>query len=580
MRRIVFESGSRDRIRQAKALSSDGSLSRTTLFVSLLILVASPFLLSYDFSKSNLWYYDFLSMNAYTIWFLIAVTIAVVALSWKNRGPPLLIVIVVALLFSVAEIAVNYPMIWRDVYLHGSACLEILEKGRIVETYDPYPQSNPGYFLLWSITSLVTGLQLFPSNLLLLLPVAVILLVVVCIAIFRRLSLRKEYANAAGLFAFLVMNFNTNEFMFVHFNTRLLSILLVLAFVLLLLAARRSPAQSAALLLTYTSLVIAHPLNSLLVIVFLGAFLFIRFDRSTRSISLLFFCIVIYMLWSVYLSITTVAELGKLLLDFLGGIKSSAEVAYGWLPTAPRAEPAFGILLGTYYKLLLIVLASLSLFSAVLLRRQRHARFLFVYLLSVSVLFGAAFLMGLGDIALDRGILFASVAFAGLPIMICASRWEHQVGPGLKRRLLLFTLITVLIVPQFVFAHQLPMVRYERVGSIDSTMVFVSTHRAHRSIAAIGDFPYYYCYYEPTFKDYRILWYSDWNSLNDVNYLFANNTQSLKIIDYKNIIDWGAILRHADSYEQAFIQWHTLVTANVDGDYGRIYSNGYETTYA
>jgi hypothetical protein len=516
-------------------------------------------------------------MNSNTIWFLVAVTIAVAVVSWRNRGVALLMLIVVVLLFSVAEIAINYPMIWRDVYLHGSSCIEIIEKGRIVDTWNPYPQSNPGFFLLWSITSIVTGLQLFPSNLFLLLPLCVILLALAIVAIFRRLSLKREYANSAALLAFLVMNFNTNEFVFAHFNTRLLSFLLSLTFFLLLLATKRSAVQMAALLVIYTTLVISHPLNSLLVVILLGVLMFVRVPRVTPGISLLFSCIVIYLSWSSYISIVAVA--GKLLLDFVGGMKFAAEIAYGWSPTAPRPEPAFGILLGVYYKVLLVVLGSLSLLSAVLLRRQRYARFLFAYLLSVSVLYGTTFFLGLGDIAVNRGILFATVPLSGLPIMMCASRWERHPNRGLRRKLVLFTLIIVLIVPQFVFAHELPLARYERVGSMDATLRFIFDHRDNRSIAAIGDVPIYYCFYEPTFTDYRILWRSEWQSLREVNSFFANNTDSLKVIDYKNIIDWGAILRHDGSYQQALREWDTEVSAKIDGQYLRVYSSGYEAIY-
>ena len=114
---------------------------------------------------------------------------------------------------------------------------------------------------------------------------------------------------------------------------------------------------------------------------------------------------------------------------------------------------------------------------------------------------------------------------------------------------------------------------------MDATLTFVSSHRDHQPIAAIGDVPIYYSFYEPTFTDYRILWRSDWVSLDEVNGFFANNTDSLKVMDYKNIIDWGAILRHDSSYQQAFHDWDTEVSAKIDAQYDRVYSCGYQTIY-
>ena len=268
--------------------------------------------------------------------------------------------------------------------------------------------------------------------------------------------------------------------------------------------------------------------------------------------------------------------MGKLLLDFVGRdevlrrdcirlVTNRAETrASFWDPARCLLQSAVG-------RLGLALAAVCGSAEA-----SKICKFLFAYLLSVLVLYGATFFLGLGDIAVNRGILFASVALAGLPIMMCASRWERHLNRGLKRKLLLFTLIIVLIVPQFVFAHDLPLARYERVGSMDATMRFVFDHRDNRSIAAIGDVPIYYCFYEPTFTDYRILWRSEWQSLSEVNSFFANNTDSLKVIDYKNIIDWGAILRHDGSYQQALREWDTEVSAKIDGQYVRVYSSGYK----
>jgi hypothetical protein len=260
----------------------------------------------------------------------------------------------------------------------------------------------------------------------------------------------------------------------------------------------------------------------------------------------------------------------------------SLETISGWSPMMAKPQPFFGVALGTYYKLLLIALGVLSVYSAIRLRMQRNVRFLAAYLLAVLILYGTSFYV-LTDIAVNRGIILASVPLAGLPIMLCRSVTGKHLNRGLRRKALVASIV-VLAIPQFILLHQLPLARYQRVGSIDVTLSFVLDHRNGKPVASLGDFPLYYCFYEPFFKNYHNFAfdnYPGWDSLDSIVTFFDTSpNESLKMLDYRKIVDWGAILGHSNSYNQALDKWHLEVYGKLDQRYNRIYSTTFETIYA
>jgi len=201
-------------------------------------------------------------------------------------------------------------------------------------------------------------------------------------------------------------------------------------------------------------------------------------------------------------------------------------------------------------------------------------------LLAVAVLFGASFFAGLGDISLNRGILFGCVALAGFVSIL----HKGITNLHMKRRWVgksLAILIVILIIPLYVFVHELPVARYERVGSHDETLTFIMNTRGTHGITSIGDFPIYYSYYEPFYEGYHNFGdFQNWQSLSQITSFFASPNNDLKLVDQRNIVDWGAIIGHTNTYNEALSQWDSQVYPELDQHYNRVYSSSFETIYS
>jgi len=513
-------------------------------------------------------------MNPNLLEFVLILTIVTILTAWKSKDLRFPSLIAIVFVFSIAEVFTNYPMVWRDVYLHGSAAKGIIEQGHIADTWNAYPQTNPGFFLLSTVFTLVTGLDLIPSNLLILLPVAIVLLVVMLVTIYRRLSIGLPYV--ATLLAFLLMNFNTNEFTFVHFNTRLLSLVYVLLFLLLFLA---KPERKNVVLLFVVNfaLVITHPLNSLVPMAFLTIYWISERKRSQRGPLLALSCIMFNAAWLIYFSATLLATgFGSFL-----NLQYAASTVQGWSPALARPMPLFGSFLSTYYKVLVVTLTLISLYAAVKFRKETRIRILAVYLLSIALVYGLSFLSALKDISVNRGIMAASVSIAALPIMLFvgAKQRARYFGKNWKRYVVIGA-VAALIVPNFIFVHELPVARYLSVGSIDSTCSFILNYRDGRDLVSLGDFPIYYCYYEPFYKDYVNLGFNGWTNLTTIaDFMIQSPNHSLKILDYRKVIDWGAILGNSNTYSEALEEWNAEVYERMDSVHNVVYSNGFETIY-
>jgi hypothetical protein len=516
-------------------------------------------------------------MNSNVFWFLLLVTSVTAVIAWKKAALGLPSVIAIVLLFSAVEVATNYPMIWRDVYLHGSAVKGILDIGHIANTWDAYAATYPGFFLLWSTISLVTGIQLFPSNLLLLLPVVVVLLAIILVLVYRRLSV--SLSTGAALLAFLLMNFNQNEFTFIHFNTRLLSLVFVLLFILLFLNKTGGAARIVGLIVVYGALVISHVLNSLVPVVFLAVYWLFERKRQHSEPFLVLSCASIYVAWNAYFGFPL---LKQAFMNF-ANINLSLETAVGYSPAVVgNSKPLFGTLLGDYYKVFLVILMLISIYSIIKLRSQQRTRILSYYLLSILFIYGVTF-FSLRDISVNRGIVFASLSLAALPLILLTSskRIDLDLLKHKTRVRAIIVLIVLLAIPQFMFVHELPLARYGSVESIDATSRFLVSYRNGQSLVSLGDFPIYYCFYEPFYKGYNNLGFSGWKSLaNITDFLLAGQKDaSLRIVSYNQIVDWGCILGHADSYNESSRQWNAEVYGKLGACFNRIYDNGFGTIF-
>jgi hypothetical protein len=199
----------------------------------------------------------------------------------------------------------------------------------------------------------------------------------------------------------------------------------------------------------------------------------------------------------------------------------------------------------------------------------------------VLFIYGVTF-FSLRDISVNRGIIFASLSLAALPLILFTSGKQTYLNllKHKTRVQMALVLIVFLAIPQFVLVHELPLATYGRVKSIDAACCFIMSYRNGQSLVSLDSFPVYYCFYEPFYKGYNNLGFSGWNSLaNITDFLLAGQDASLRIVSYSQIVDWGCILGHADSYNELFRQWDTEVYGKLDPRLNRIYSNGFETVF-
>jgi hypothetical protein len=548
-------------------------VSRAFMLIPFLMLAVFPLIGTYNPANSTLWYYDFLSMNSRIIWFLVLTVCVVLTLSVSKDDLPLSSLFVIVLSFSIVEVWSNYPMLWRDVFLHGSAVKGIIQQSHIENTWLSYPQTQPGFFLLWAMTTIVTGSGIFESNLLLLLPLGTVFLVTLLVLTFRALHIQTP--NAGALFAFLLMNFNLNEYMFVHFNTRLLSLIYVIMFMLLFIKTRDGLGKSILLVLTNGALVISHVLNSLLPIAFLAVYWVIARKQVPQKFSLFLSCATVYFTWNIYEAYSLLGIGLSTLLSYYY-LRVAFDVAFGWLPSGATTQPFYGPIVTDYYKGLLVFLGVACLYVTIVYRNHKPTRILAAYLLSALIVYGISFFSILTWISAHRGIIFGSVALAGLPVMFLSI---SKTGLRKWKRRMLIILLLVMVVPHFVLVHEQPYARMLNTTSVGATASFLVTHRAGQTITTANDFPFYYSFYEPFYYGYDSFDLTHATAITNVTD-FMNNNAGLKVLDYSQVLDWSLTYGHAASFDDGMSVWYSNVYLPLDQHQNRVYSTSYETIYS
>jgi hypothetical protein len=503
-------------------------------------------------------------MNQNVLWFVIVVVAVTIISVYKTDDISFASLLAVVLLFSVVELYTNYPLIWRDIFLHGSAVKAINEQAYIGGAWWKYPETNPGFFLLWSIFTITTSMDIVQSNIFVLLPAASILLVILILCIFRRLSIRA--ANAATLLAFLLTNFNTNEFMYMHFNTRLLAFVYVLLFLSIFLR-RGHLGATIGLLLTGISLITSHILISLVPIVFVGLMLFSRL-RSSVSRMLFLSLASVYGMWNLYIGQNLLAS----------GLESLFNVYYLQLalgfsaqysPLVAKSEPFFGSILTTYYKILLVILALISVYCVVRYRKETMVATTWAYLLAVAIVFGLSFFSVLTWISVDRGVIMISIALAALPALLFMKK---DTGSRHWTRKLFVVLILLLIVPQFVLVHEPSVVVWGSESSSQQMYSFLVDHRGGQDLASLSDFPISYAYFEPFYQGYQYISVRNLNQEGNVTRFFLTRSENtLKIVDRRR--DVGYV------QPDAYAQWNYAVYSKLDQQFNVVYNSGFETIY-
>lgn len=537
-------------------------------YIPLFVVLTYPLFCTYNFSNSTLASYDFLSMNGNVLWFvLIVVGVTIIGL-YRKDDISFASLLAIVLLFSLVELYTNYPsLIWRDVFLDGSAVKGIAQRGYVGGAWLTYPQTQPGFFLLWTIFTVTTGMDVIQSNLFVLLPVTLILSIALIRFVCRKLSINR--ANSVTLFAFLLMNFNTNEFMFMHFNTRLLAFVYVLVFMLFFLL-REGRTASIALLTTGLSLIISHILVSLVPIAFVALTLFSRLKPFASRMWLFVSLAALYFAWNSYVgqSLLSVGITGLFNVYY---IQLALEITSRYSPLQAKPEPFFGFLLRGYDKILLVILGIASAYSALKSMNETWFKVMWNYFLAVLFVFGLSFFV-LTWISVDRGVLFISIALAALPSMFLLKRVNSDRN-GWKRKLFVLAIV-LLIIPQYILVHEPSAAIWGTNPSSQQTYSFVLNLRGGQQIASLGDFPLSYTFFEPFYQGYQILNGQYVNQTGDVTNFFLTRPENvLKIVDQTR--DFGSLQPDVLAQSGSAV----YVYSKLDQRFNIVYSNGFETIY-
>jgi hypothetical protein len=556
----------------------------------LVLALLYPAICPYDLSRSTLWYYDFLSMNPNVIWFTLLLAILVALAAWSNGDIPLPSLFAVILVFSGMEVLTNYPAIFSvDVYLHGSAVRGIIALGRIGNTYDVYPQNNPGVFLLWSALTMITGADVRFTNVVLLLPACAALMMLLVFIFFRQL--RVSLPGSATLLTILLLNYGDNEQSLLLFNTKIYSLILILAIFLVFFVRDRGTDQRSGLvtlLLLYPALVIMHPLNSLIVGVFVVLYGIMKMERTRHAVGVFLLCAAIYCAWNSFVAVTWFGE-GLYAFVHEMNFALTLDLANRWVPTATSGEPLFGVILTTYYKALLCALGLCLAYCVLRFRKDRRVRVLTANFVAVASVYALLFFVATSFTAggpwtsVNRGIWLGSFSLAGGAVVALLPR---SISRRSRRTLAFVMIVALLIFPHVVLVHRDSLAMEGNVQPRDNASVFIYDHRNGQHIVTTGDFNYYYSFYDPFFRGYTILGLGimypppvETNSLGGIlHFLTAQERGSIVVIDSKDVEVW-AISGHAHSYSESSTAWNNNVFTKIDLQLNRIYCNGLQRLY-
>lgn len=555
------------------------SLSLRCAYFSVVFLLLTYALLGkYDVSKSTFWYYDFLSMSPNILYYLVALVSSIAVATYLRGRFKLFPLLVIVLIFSIEALS-NFPLILaRDVYLHGSGVRVIVEEARLAEAWQKYPTTHPGTFLLWATVKLVTGMDIKLSNLMILLPTTILLLPSLLVIFYKKIGLNKNAIYQIVLLAFLLMNNQGTELTFIHFNTRLYSLNILILILLVLMEARKTKREGILSYVLMFCLTISHILTSLIPIAFVF-FLWLFEDRRKLEYfgtPLLF--TVIYLTWNISMAI-----------DIFGfGLQSFStyffqSLALGviaQIPNVPGYVPFFGVVLKTYYKGLIAVLALISVYAVLRMRNNRRIRRLSYLLLSIPLIYGTALFSAALVNSIDRALMVAAIVLA--PLSYFALTLKPISILKKSRLLILSLLILVMVIPHFTLVHEDAFAR-ANVEPLDACCKFLSENRHSQAIVTVGDFRIYYCYYEPKFEWYITMDIYEQglstgrHSLSDItNLMFENETSAIRVLDFRNVMDWSFM---SPSYTEARIAWAIDVYQPIESCYNKIYDNGFETLY-
>lgn len=569
--------------------------TRTLIYKEMLLILLAVLLLSilslnlrYDFSRLHgTLYYDVLlylpqpAIPILAIFIFVSVS-ALLVDSFQSR-----LRLVWALFIPsiyILEVLVNYPNIWaRDVYLHGQIW-EIDIYGNLQSIHDLYPKEDPGFFLtLYGVYKILGLNNTIVANLFVLYPALMLTLVLFIYVVSYHILEDRTSSLIATLLAFNLTQFNRNELTFVHANTRLYSLVILLFALYSILPLREDRRPLMMLTLASVTLAISHPLFQLVVPATLLFILVLGIiwkgpeskRLQSRNIALCFLIVAgtvsVWNIWNYYNYF------------FRIGVNSFFNYMYhimGWdlvthSLTIREPIPLIGLILRNYYKvtitlvtLVVVVYIVWGLFKGELTREE-------IFVASFSLAIAVTFLTTIFSASLGNSIDRALISFP-IPVSILFTRIIQSFLSRHKMNVVMKTvLITSLLTTTFggyLLVHETPVLD-ARTAPLNDASLFLIINRngkeAGSHITVTSPYGIYFSYFDPAswVKVERM------DLINNLSEATKNllETSGIRVIDIRSAIIWGG--RYNDLY-RALNEFYILVVTPLNKHCDLIYDNG------
>jgi hypothetical protein len=562
---------------------------RVSLLIILDVLLLSilGFNIMYDFSKlHSTVYYDFLSyvsVLAIPMLLLVAFFNIIIVVFSIDKGKLALTWVLLIPFIYVMEVLVNYPSIWaRDVYLHGQIW-ELDVYGELYLIHYLYPKEYPGFFLmLYGIYKILGIEDIRVANLFVFYPLLMLILMILLYLVSQRVLKNRAYALIASIIAFNLLQFNRNELTFVHANTRLYALVLMLLIFYVLLSLQRNKRQPIALLIPATTLTISHPLfqlvppSMLLFLVVLGVLPRLRgskYEFESRHFPMyLLLTALIVLSWNVYNYYSHAVKIGIIsffnyLYHVMGWELISTSI------TIREPLPPIGIFSRNYYKVMIVAITLISLiyvFRRVLGNKLDYEEAVTFSLAgAIGIVFlSTVFTASLGN-SIDRMLISLPIPMTILCIKAVLSLSNQKIKMNNTWKPVVVVALVFTTFAGYLLVHEEPVLQAATI-SLDSASLYIKNYMSSvNDVAVTSPFGIYYKYFDPS-AFIRIVRMDNVNNLSDVASALLSY-QGVKVVDLRSVIIWG--FRYDDLF-RALREFDAFVLTPLSNHCSLVYNNG------
>jgi uncharacterized membrane protein len=487
------------------------------------------------------------------------------------------------------EVVVNYPNIWaREVYLHGQIW-ELDIYGELYSIHYLYPKEYPGFFLmLYGIYKILGIEDIRVANLFVFYPLLMLILMILIYLASHRLLKNRTYALIASIIAFNLLQFNWNELTFVHANTRLYALVLMLLIFYVLLSLQRNKHQLVALLILATTLTISHslfqlvPPSMLLFLVVLGILLRLRGSRyefePKRFLTYLLLIALIVLAWNTYNYYSYTVKIGivsffNYLYHVIGWELISTSI------TIREPLPPIGIFLRNYYKVTIVAITLITLiyvFRRILDNKLSYEEAVTSSLTGAIgiVFFSTVFTASLGN-SIDRMLISLPIPITILFIKAVSSLNGLKIKSNNVWKSVVVVALVFTTLAGYLLVHEESVLSAVTIP-LDNVALYMRNYMSSMNeMTVTSPFDIYYQYFDPS-AHIRTIRIDLTNTLHDVTLGLLGN-QGVKVIDLRSVAAWG--LRY-DDLHRALREFDTFVITPLNNCCNLIYNNGvYERVY-